>query len=322
MHIVPSSTTSKAAYRAFCNIEEELPIFFQDWYMNACAIDGSWEVILVYHDQQIIAVYTYFIKSKWNFKYITMPLFQKWMGLYINSNFRTYKWEKRILQAVVQHLPQLDRFEQNLFPDIQNWSPFYWQSYQQTTYYTYQIDLLQSIEQIKSNIQGNVRRNIQQADALFHLKEELMPKTFYEINEMSFHRKDEQIPYQLSTFLQHHRMLQQHQSGKILAAQNKEGTICAVCYLIWDKQSCYYHLAGDVPFYRKQAVGIWLIWQAICYAKEKLQRSVFDFEGSMLPGVAQVRQRFGAKPLPYHFISKSSNHILRVVTSLRSIFHQ
>lgn len=318
MHIVPPSDLAKESYHIFCQKEQNLPIFFQDWYLDACALKGNWEVILVYHDQHIIAAYTYFIKKKWGFTYVTMPMFQKWMGLYIVSNYSSYSQERRILKLIIPYLPQVDRFEQNIFPGLQNWSPFYWQHYLETTYYTYQLNLDLSEKQLLSRLNGNVRRNIQQAEKLFHLAESIAPEVFYQINKKSFSRKNDHIPYDLSAFFQHHSVLQTNDSGKILAATDENGTVCAVCYLIWDENVCYYHLAGDIPNFRSQAVGIWLIWRAILYAKNNLNCTLFDFEGSMMMGTAQVRQRFNAQPIPYHVVQQYNNPILKLLSTIRA----
>jgi hypothetical protein len=47
-----------------------------------------------------------------------------------------------------------------------------------------------------------------------------------------------------------------------------------------------------------------LQWEAIMYAKNALNLSVFDFEGSMLPEVEQGRRDFGAKQQPYFRVRK------------------
>jgi hypothetical protein len=51
-----------------------------------------------------------------------------------------------------------------------------------------------------------------------------------------------------------------------------------------------------------------LIWETIDFLKDKTKN--YDFEGSMIKGVALRNQSYGATALPYHSISKSNSLIM------------
>ncbi|MEM1327473.1 MAG: GNAT family N-acetyltransferase [Bacteroidota bacterium] len=314
---VLSGEAAKIAYRNFCEGESSLPIFAEDWYLDHCCKEGEWQAILVLQDNKVIATYTYFLKRKWGLQYITMPLFVKWMGLYILPEFRQHKWEARILRQLIPHIPKVNRSQQNFFPSSFNWSPLYWNGFQQTTYYTYQLDLTVSQEQLFSAIHYNTRRSIRQA--LFTLDTDISPQDFYHINAMSFTRQGIDIPYDYKTFLTHYNTLLAHESIHLLGARNTQGEMCGVCCLIWDKMICYYHFSGDHPDFRKDNVGVWMIWQAVLFAHERLPATTFDFEGSMLEGVAAVKRRLNAKPVPYYFIQKDRHLMFRLRSSIRRL---
>jgi lipid II:glycine glycyltransferase (peptidoglycan interpeptide bridge formation enzyme) len=42
----------------------------------------------------------------------------------------------------------------------------------------------------------------------------------------------------------------------------------------------------------------WLLWQAMLFARDR-GCGIFDFEGSMVPGVARFYRNFGARPVSY-----------------------
>ncbi|MEM8526224.1 MAG: GNAT family N-acetyltransferase [Bacteroidota bacterium] len=287
----------------------------QDWYLDAVC---QWEVILVRKNQLIIASFPYSQKRKLGFNYITMPLFVKWMGLYVTREYRNAKNEQKIMSLILPLLSEFDAFKQNFHPNFLNWSPLYWQGYLQTTYYTYQLDLTQSLVQIWANCNRNIKRNINKASSKLSIETNPSPDAFYEINQMSFDRQGVRIPYSLLLFLNHDKALQQHEKRLIICAKDEKGSIHAASYLIWDQMNCYYHLSGEDPSFRKSGAGILLVWEAIKYAKIELNLKRFDFEGSMMPKVAHIRQQFGAAAIPYHYLWKYNNTVYKFMDALRS----
>ena len=70
MEVIPASEQTKNSYRNFCTTEQELPIYVQDWYLDAVRLDGNWDVILISKGADIIASFVYFLKQKFGFQYI------------------------------------------------------------------------------------------------------------------------------------------------------------------------------------------------------------------------------------------------------------
>ncbi|MEL6718038.1 MAG: GNAT family N-acetyltransferase [Bacteroidota bacterium] len=318
MEALFASKQTKDYYRNFCSSEKTLPIYVQDWYLDAVCKDGEWNVILIRtEEEKIIASFTYFEKHKLGFHYVTMPTFVKWMGLYITLEYRNPKNEQKILSLILPLLVKFDAFKQNFHPNLINWSTLYWQRYQQTTFYTYQLDLSLSIEQLLVNCNRNIKRNIKKAKTLLQVKTDLSPQQFYEINEMSFSRQKVKMPYSLFDFLDHDKALQENKRRMIFYAKDVENNIHAASYIIWDQKTCYYHLSGENPSFRKSGASILLVWEAIRYAKEELNLQLFDFEGSMMPQVAHIRQQFGATNVAYSYIWKYNNSIFKLIDQIR-----
>lgn len=318
MEVIAPSQTTKLVYRIFCREAEEMPIFIKDWYLDAVCVDGDWEVFIIQKDREVIGAFVYYVKEKFNFRYITMPHLTKWMGLYIAPHHYTFKNEHNILKQVLSTLPKIASYQQNFHPSLLSWSPFYWKKYKQTTAYSYQIRLNQPKEVMMSAFSRNVKQYIRKASKKVELRHDLAPQQFYNVNKMSFNRQKINIPYSYDLFLKHHEALQKNNCGKILYAIDKEENIHSVCYLTWDKQKCYYHLAGDNPDYRSSGASIFLVWEAILYAKETLKLEIFDFEGSMIEGVARIRRQFGAYPIPYNVIWKYNSRLFRWISKIKN----
>lgn len=307
----------KAVYWAFCTQEERLPIFVQPWYLDAVCEGGEWQVLLVLEEDQVLASLPFFLKKKAFLHYVTMPHFVKYMGPYLRTEYQTEKASQQYYQRLIEHLPAVHFFKQNFHPDCSNWLPFYWQHFQQSTRYTHRIDLMQGLEAVSRNINRNMRRNIAKAEKIVTLEKSNDPELFFHINTMSFQRQGLATPYSKALFLKHDAALNANHARQIFLAKDKQGRIHSGAYLIWDKQAAYYHLSGDDPKLRESGSGIFLIWAAIQYAVEELRVPIFDFEGSMLPKIAAIRQQFGAYQQPYFGIWKYNAAWLRWLEVLK-----
>lgn len=301
---------NKERYIAFCEQHPaRIPIFAQAWYLDAVCFDGTWDVAIVEENGEIQAVLPYFLKQKFGFYYITMPLFTKHLGPFFAKDYNLTE-QHHILDQLIKQLPKVHAFYQNFHPDITNWLPFYWAGYQQTTRYTYQIRL-DDVNKVFENINRNMRRNIKKAQSQLIITHDGSPETFYDINRLSFERQGLNMPYTLEQFLKHDAALAKHNARQIFFAKDESGRKHSAAYLIWDAKSSYYHLSGDDPELRNSGAGILLVWEAIRFTKETLGLEIFDFEGSMMQSVETIRRQFGAVQVPYFYIWKYHSRLFK-----------
>ncbi len=305
--------SNKEKYRQFCKTEMGLPIFVKDWYLDAVCIEGEWDVILIENETEILAALPYFHKKKAGFHYIIMPPFVKMMGPYLTSSGRNHKNPHRLYQQLIEKLPSLDGFKQDFHPAIKNWLPFYWKGYHSTTRYTYVIDLKNSLEQIYADLNRNMKRNIKKASTQLRIETNHSLTKFYELNQMSFDRQSVKIPYSFDVLEKHYQTLREQDAVRLFFAVDDQGQMHSAAFLIWDEKRAYYHLSGDAPHLRKSGSGIFLIWEAIKFAKEKLEVEYFDFEGSMMENVEQIRRQYGAVQEPYFRVWKYHNRLYQLL---------
>ena len=306
---------AKDIYKAFCQ-KYDLPIFMQDWYLDAVCENGVWDAALVEKDGEAIAVWPYFLKTKWIFRYITMPHFVKFMGPYVIPEYRTIKEEERIIKDLINQLPKFHSFKQNFYYHQKNWLPLHWKGFKQTTQYSYVINM-DSLEKTWEAVNRNMKRNIRKAKSLVSVSDDLDLETFYSLNQMSFDRQEKKIPYTFELLRKHDEALQKAGQRKLFFAVDGNDQVHSAAYLIWDEQSAYYHLSGDDPKLRKSGAGILLIWEAIKYTFEVLGLKRFDFEGSMIKNVELIRRQFGALQEPYFFIWKDNSSLFKLLERVK-----
>lgn len=311
----------KAQYHEFCQSEPNLPIFFQDWYLDAVCQEGEWGVAMVEEAAQVKGIWTYFMKQKMGFKYVTMPNFVKFMGPYLPGSPSTTE-QHQILAKLLAQIPPVASIKQDFHYSITNWLPLYWQTFQQTTRYTYSLDV-RDLQKVWDGANRNIRRNIKKADEQIIIEHWDDPERFYLVNKKSFDRQNIPIPYTLAQFTRHDAALKIQERRKFFFAVDQRGQLHSASYVIWDDHVAYYHLAGDDPQFRQHGAGILLIWEAIQFLHNELGINTLDFEGSMIKNVEAIRRQFGAIQTPYFSVSKNFSktfNFLEKVRNLKGLF--
>lgn len=309
---------SKIQYQVFFEAQQHrLPLFVYPWYLDAVCTEGIWDAVVVEEKGNLVAAMPYFVKKRYGFRYITMPPFVKFMGPFFANPVPTLNTQHDLLEKLIAQLPKVQAFTQNFYYPITNWLPFYWNGFQQTTRYSYRIEI-ENLEQAYQAIDAKRRKYIEKTSAQ-GIK--VMPsddvRLFYQINAKSFERQGLRIPYSWEQFRQHDQALSAHQARQILFAKDEQGRIHAGAYLIWDAHSAYYHFSGDDPDLRSSRAGFLLIWEAIRYTKEVLALKTFDFEGSIIQNVEYIRRQFGGVQTPYFTVWKYSGPLLSYLANLR-----
>jgi len=307
---------SKEKYQSYC-VQESLPVFVQPWYLDVICGKGGWEVTLVEKNEQVIAAFPYHLKKQGPYQTIQMPWLVKMMGPFISKNFQTQSTQ--ITKKLIAQLPPVSMFDQNFHYEVTDWLPFYWAGFKQSTMYSYVLEDLSDLEKVYANIKSTYRNNkIKKAEKVVTLRTDLSLADFYEVQKMTFARQGKAFVIPFSFLEKFDAVLSARQSRKIFFAVDASGRIHSVAYLIWDDKAAYYLFAGDDPDLRSSGAGIFLIWEVIKYTKNKLGINIFDFQGSMIPGIEQVRRSFGAKALPYFRIWKEGPRLYRLAKWLKN----
>ena len=320
--------TNKEAYIRFCEQQEDMPIFSQPWYLDAvCGTADlntgkeTWDVILIKKGTQIIASLAYYVKQKYFFKYITLPYLSKMMGPYLIPSFRNIRQEHKIYAALIAQIPKVDFFNQDFHYSIDNWLAFKWEGFQQTTNYSYVIENIQELDKVYAGFCTDYRNNkIKKAKELVKVVSDKSLADLYQVSKMSFDRQA--LDYLLSfDFLQKlDAALVKNKARKMFFAIDEQDRIHSVLYLIWDKNSSYYLIAGDDPALRQSGASILLVWEAIQFSSQILGVKTFDFTGSMIPAIERVRRQFGAKQKAFFNIQKYYSSSFRIIESIKTFF--
>ena len=306
---------NKEKYREFCKKHTDIPIFSKDWWLDSVCGDDNWDVILIEKGGNIFATMPYMHTKRLNMVFIHQPILTQTMGIYFNyplkqKYYKKLSFEKEMIDKIVKQLPKFDRFSQSFDYKVTNLLPFYWNGFYIKVNYTYVIEDI-TIEDLEKTLETDIRRRRKKAnDVGIKVIESDDIKKFYELNKMTFIRQNKEIPYSLDFIEKLYKNCKNNNACKMFFAVDKDGTVIAGNFLIYDEQTVYYLMGGIDPS-NKGFGGMDVVqFESIKFALNSGRK--FDFEGSMIESIEKYFRSFGAIQKPYFNISKTNSKLLTI----------
>jgi len=252
---------------------------------------------------------------------IRLPLLTQKMGV-LFEDFSNIKYvtrlekEKKIIYEFIDVLTREKKsYSMNFDWHFDNWLPFYWRGYEQTTRYTYVIDFSnKTLDQIWQDMDERTRNSIRKAEkSSLRIFRTTDVERFYEINKMTFERQKMKILYSFEYVQKIYETFKDN--ILIFEATDGGGNTHAMNFYIADNRSVYYLMSGADPDFRSSGAQNKIHWEAIKHFYGRVK--YFDFEGSMIENVEANFRKFGGVQKQYfHIYSKS---ILRKVKDIAKI---
>jgi hypothetical protein len=308
----------KKIYQSLCDQGKITGLFMQPWWLD---VTGEWEVALAVRNEQVVGAMPYAPGRKWGIQTIGMPALTHHLQLWMDKppDVTEHKWltrEKQIIWLLIDDLQPYGYFSM-VFDEksFNNWLPFHWKGFRQEMRYTYVIDRMDQ-DALDQQINRNLKRNIKEASAGVDIREMKDGAAFYAMCKNTYQRQKMKMPYPEELFSKVDQAIVKNSAGIKLGAYDKAGQLIAVSYVLWDSTSAYYLLAGDDDAGRQSGASILLCREALRIAFEEKNLNQFDFCGSMLESISDVRRQFGARPVPLMKIFKAKYKWLDVLYSL------
>ena len=298
------------AYIDFCKTNADVPIFFQDWWLDTVC-PNKWEGLVVSSGDFVRAILPLvFYDYSFGRRYFSTPPLTPYLGVYINypnaqKLTSRLAYEKDVLNVVIKNLPAFDHFGQSFLPGFNNWLPFFWAGFNQTTYYTYRLNNLESLDLVYDNFRENIRREIRKAEKEgIVIEENNDSELLFTLFQDTLNRQGLQEKIQKELVIRLFANCKIRECGKIFLAKDGYGNCHSALFLAWDNNTAYYLLGGSNKSFRNSGAMSLLMWHAIKFTSRHVK--VFDFEGSMLEPVERYFRAFGAEQTPYFNIWKTS----------------
>ncbi|WP_218584752.1 GNAT family N-acetyltransferase [Pseudomonas piscis] len=272
---------------------------------------------------KVMAALPYVIKKHRGSTLLGQPSLTQFLGPWLRESNAKYAkalgQQKDLMESLIDQLPRFHQYAQNWHYSQQNWLPFFWRGFKQTTRYTYVLPELGNEDVLWQEVQANIRTDVRKASERFQVRvrDDLDIADFLALNRLVFTRQGMPLPYSESFVERLDKACVEHGARKIFIAEDEQGRRHAGVYLIWDANSAYYLMGGGDPELRNSGATSLCMWEAIKFASTVTRR--FDFEGSMLEPVERFFRAFGAVQTPYFAVSKTPSRMIRAVQFIKEL---
>ena len=310
----------KKYYNDFCE-KNELPIFFQPWWLDATAGKQNWGVAIYEKSNEVFGVLPFFYKNKTIFKFLGLPVFSQHLGPWLiypkgqKSNTKL-AFEKEVLTNLINLLPKANLSVIKAHHSVQNILPFVWKGFNSTVKYTYILkDILNKEAALLENLSSGTRKNIKKAQKIVEVSESEDVSELFNLIQQTFNRQRMKVPFNGNQLLNLYNSCKEKKSCKILLAKDKENNIHSGILLIWNDKTVYYLIGGSNPNFRNSEAMSLVMWESIKFASSFARE--FDFEGTMVESIERFIRGFGGIQKPYYQLSKVRPKFLKPLYEIR-----
>ncbi len=300
--------TNKEQYAQLCEQYPEINLFMQSWWLSAVCAGKDWDVLFSYDERgEVRAAMPYLYRKRLFFRYILMPQQTQLGGIWFRPDIADDAAAvSEVCAELADRLGQmhLSYYYQQYTPSSPAPEQMKQQGFKLKERITYRIDDLSDLDKIIDSFSKNKKRQLQKALSL-HLDTGMNEEEFYRFHTSCLLARRKKISYTREFFLVLYRKAVQRGQGKILAIRDSDGNTHAAAFVVWDKQQMYYLIPCYMPQFKDSGAGALLVLEAIKLARQVTHS--FDFEGSMIRGVANHYKQFGSTPHTYYGVRKYYN---------------
>jgi hypothetical protein len=292
-----------AQWDAFVDASPQASLFARSWWLQA--IGGDTRVLACFKNGRIAAGIPLHFERYWGITICRMPKITPRWGVLLppqkGKSATIAATENGLLTTMAKAL-QKERFFFQLFSaELDNWLPFRWQGFSQTTRYTYQTSV-QDIDQVWQNMTHNVRNQIGCAKRLGITVAPCGPDQLFELEEETYHRQGLHMPHTREYLKRLVSASEERNSGECLAATDPAGKVHGASFYVWDTHTTSALILGINSELRTSGAASLLHWSMLQSAAQKSK--VYDFCGSVVEGIERFVRSFGGTRVPYHQITR------------------
>ncbi len=272
---------------------ENKNMYARSWFLNI--VSPQWEA-LIYGDYRYIMPLP--VKKRFRLTAIFQPLHCQQLGIFPPP--RDQELQIRFCQRLFRRSPVI-HYQFNASIPFRAFGKL---KVQEKT--NYLLPPESSYQQHFKKFSENARRNIKKAEKMkVRVETGLEPHEFFRWKTQAVKRK---IPAGSGPVLS--RLMDQtlkNGKGSSYAAYDKNNTLCAAAFIVFEGEKAYYLNAYSSPQGFKNSAMYLIVSELI---KQCSSRNILlDFEGSMIPGVARFYKGFGAVPEIYFYTYTPGNPI-------------
>lgn len=300
------------------NIQEQLPLFHQSWWLDV-VVKKSWDYIIEIKDENTFGILPYLAERKFGFRFLGMPPYTPFLGPSIISHEDKSEIKIELIRSLLHQLPRYHVFKQNMIIDKVNLNVFEECGFGLSERVTYKILTEVPEDNLWKKISSSRKHRINRGGKKMEIRVDERVTEFIKIQEKTFSRQGIKPPQPLEILEKLVKKSIERNSGILLMSVSKDdyNNCQAAGFFVWDRYTMYYLAGGNDDSDKKGDAMSLLLWKGILLAKEK--NLIFDFEGSMVPGIAEFFRSFGSEASIYYQVVKVKPSLLKFYFFIKGI---
>jgi hypothetical protein len=288
---------------AFVDISPQGDIFCYSWWIETIT-KSNFKILVLFENDEIMAGIPLAMDAQ---NKINEPPLTRTLGvLYRNQKYisrrKQSSTERRWVTELIKHIPLDDFVQMCMHHNFNDWLPFRWNGFSQTTRYTYIIDYRErTISDLWQDLDPLRKRMINKANNN-GLKLEITDDfdLLYEKVLSSYERQGLKFKVTYNDFLLLDNAIKSRDKRVIFKAVDNTNRVHAALYVVFIKKSAYYLLSGSDPKLREFGGHTFILWESVKYFIDKVDS--FNFGGSDIERIENHFRGFGGKLTPYFHI--------------------
>lgn len=303
--------TNKERYCEWAPLQEGMPIFMQPWWLDAVCAGKEWDVLLSLDEQgEIRAALPYLFRKKWWMRWITMPPFTQFGGLWLIQNGGLIEGTDKVVDIsdickdIANQIKELDlHYYYQHFPISSKAAPVMKAlGFHLKERNSYRIEDLHDLNKVIDAFSKSKKRQLQRSLSL-HAERGMAAEDFYRFHTNVAQLKKRKMSYTREFLLVCDRKTRRNGQGDIIAIKNADGQVYAAAYLIWDSHCMYYLIPAIDPMHKSSGAPELLVLEALKLAREK--GVIFDFSSKQSRAQDNHFKQFGATKTSFHVVEKA-----------------
>ena len=307
--------TSVQLYRAICRQDTDLPVFLQDWWLDAVCDD--WQAAIVMKGQNVTGVWPYALQYRLRIPVLRTPKLTPYLGPHVffpgdirESNRDSFEYE--VVSSLLDQLPDAEVWMLAVSPGLKQAGLFRFLDLRTEVRQTFLIDLGQEEAELFANLKEPLRRNIRAAEKEMTISHDpSCLRMLYDFQKITLEDKGRSQNHRFEDLQRLFDACMQHNSGALWVAR-AEDTVLGIILQVWDKDRSYYLMGAKNPSADNYRALSALLWHGIREARNRGNR-IFDMEGSMDPGVERFFRNFGGRRELYMVLRKEQNLLWKLL---------
>lgn len=273
-----------------CETEGALiPLFLQYWWWEAVCRGKRWDVLLCEREGRVVGAMPYIDGCRLGLRYSLMPQLTMFTGPWLADNADKEAFGDLWRQFVSRRWALCKgRFSPEL--TAAELVPPQGLGFKSEMHYTYRFDPIRPLPELMAGATQLRRRDFKRLSEVLSVDEAVAPKEFADLHIAYMERQGgrDLLPHDLIVHVCTEAL--GRGNGMVIGARDADGKLHDALFVAYDSECAYMLMlarGADAP---RNSMSF-LIWKAIEIMSSRTR--VFDFEGSMEPGVEEYYRSFG-----------------------------